>query len=155
MATNFPASQVYGHDHSTNLEYTPSAVAGETLTYGQFCTLSGATVVRCGADPAGILGISEVDSEAAKLLTPNGKIPIRVLDAATTLRMASATTPVAATHIGQTYGITRDGTSGNWLLDTAKTGASARVLVVATDDAAGYFFVRVIAQYLIGDTIIS
>lgn len=154
-ASSFPASQGFRHDESVNLEYTPSATAAETLLYGEFCTLSGATVVRCGADPATILGLSEVGSEFAKTLTPNGKIPVRVLDSGTVLRMSSATDYVDATHNAQSYGITRDGTSGFWRVDVAKTGASARVLVVAGDTTGNQWYVRVIAQYLLADTIIS
>lgn len=155
MPSSFPAHQAQQHDQSTNLEYLPSATAGQTLAYGEFVTLSGASAIRAGADPTVILGISEVDSEKAKTLTPNGKIPIRVLNEATVLCMSSATDPVEATHRNQQYGITRSGTTGFWQVDTAKTGATARVEVIEVDPTQGKWYVRVIAQYLAAGTIIS
>lgn len=125
----FPVTIAYDHDADTIVEeYTPSQVTAETFGYGDFVFLAADVVKLCGADPATILGLSEVVSERARLITPNGKIPIRTLGPNATLQMCSDTVPVDATHLNQSYGITRDPTSGIWKLDTAKTGASARVV---------------------------
>lgn len=154
MASLFAARVAYGHDKSIVEEYTPSQVAGETFIYGDFVTLSGVNAIRCGADPATILGLSEVVSENARLLTPNGKVPVRTLTSECVLALSSATTPVEATHLNQSYGITR-AAGGQWQLDVAKTGLSARVTVVRVDVGQGIFYCKVIAQYLLNDTIVS
>jgi hypothetical protein len=124
------------------------------MGYGEFVTLSGATVLRCGADPATILGLSEVVSESARVLTPNGKIPIRVLNPEMVLVMSSLTVPVDATHLNNSYGITRDA-NGIWQVDVAKTAGSARVTVVRLEIALGFWYVKVIASVLLNDGIAS
>jgi hypothetical protein len=96
-------------------------------------TSDSAQVKRCGADPTLIAGISEVDSADAAAITPNGKVPIRIITGASLiLALASSTTLVAATHVGNSYGITR-GSDGFWRLDTSKTTTSSRVRVIGVD----------------------
>lgn len=152
----FPVTVAYDHNKGSYVEeYTPSQSAGETFGYGDFVTLSGATAKRCGTDPSTILGISEVVSESARLLTPNGKVPIRVLDPEMVLVMSSTTVPVDATHLNNSYGITRDSTTGIWQVDVAKTGGDARVTVVRLEIALGFWYVKVIASVLLNDGIAS
>jgi hypothetical protein len=106
-------------------------------------------------NPASILGFSEVRSEDAKLLTPNGKVPVRQITPEHVLQMCSQTTPVEATHLGQEYGITKNGTTGYWEVDVAKTGADARVYVTRLNVAEGIWFVKVLAEFIGTDGIDS
>lgn len=151
----FPVTVAYDHNKGSYVEeYVPSQVSGETFGYGDFVKLSAATVLRCGADPASILGLSEVVSESARVLTPNGKVPIRVLDPELVLVMSSLTVPVDATHMNQSYGITRDA-NGIWQVDVSKTGGSARVTVVRLDIPNGFWYCKVLASVLTNDGIAS
>lgn len=150
----FPARIAYGHDFTVNEEFTPSATAGETMAYGEICTLASNVVKRAGADPASIIGLSEVDSEKAKLITPNGKIPIRVLSEKATLIMGSDTVPVEATHLNQAYGIVRDATTGFWKVDVSDT-TNTRVVVVRLNIAEGLWYVRFLGANLADSGIVS
>lgn len=149
----FPVEMAYGYDGSSVEEYTPNAA----FVKGDFVVKSVEKASVSGADPAAgtILGISDVDSADAAGLTPNGKVPVRLLTSDAVLRMASSTTPVEVTHLGQEYGITKDGTTGYWLVDVAKTGASARVVVRRLDVAGGIWYVQVLAEFLAADGIDS
>lgn len=150
----FPARVAYDHNKGSYVEeYTPSQTAGETFGYGDFVKLSAATVLRCGADPAAILGLSEVVSESARVLTPNGKVPIRVLDPEMVLVMSSLTVPVDATHMNVAYGIARDA-NGIWQVDVSDT-TNTRVTVVRLDIANGEWYVKVLASVLTNDGIAS
>lgn len=141
--TLFAMQTAYGHDDSTVEEYTPG-VGANAFVVGDFVILSGVEARVAGVDPAAILGFSEVRSEDAKLLTQNGKVPVRQLTAEHVLQMSSDTVPVEATHLGQKYGITKDGTTGFWKVDVAKVGASARVYVDRLNVAEGIWFVKVL-----------
>jgi len=163
MPSSFPAYVTRRIDDSQVEEYTPSQVTNENLLVGDLAVWDDANdwVERSGADPAAgtIVGISEVNSEAARVLTPNGKIPIRTLSPSTVVAMASATDYVEATHRQKEYGITR--TSGRWLVDVAKTGGDARVLVVDGVVASfgpgqsNIWFVKFLAEFLANDGIDS
>lgn len=150
----FPARVAYGYEHTVVEEYTPSATAGETMAVGELCTLAAGVVKRCGADPASIIGISEVDSEKAKGLTQNGKVPIRVLTENATVIMGSDTVPVEATHLNVAYGIVRDGTTGFWKVDTSDT-TNTRVTVVRLNVAEGLWYVKFLAANLADSGIVS
>ena len=151
----FPAQVAYDIDiGSLNEEYTPSQTGGETFGYGDFVKLVANVVKLCTADPPSILGISEVVSQNARLITPNGKVPIRTLSNATVLAMSSLTVPVEATHLNVAYGITRDA-NGNWQVDVAKTAGSARVLVTRLDIPNGIWYVKVIPAFLPNTMIVS
>lgn len=152
MASSFPMQTAYGHDKSTVEEYTPGT-GSDAFVVGDFVILDGVTVKVAGADPTAILGFSEVRSEDAKLLTPNGKVPVRQLTSEHVLQMSSDTTPVEATHLGQEYGITKDSTTGYWQVDTSKTTTSARVYVNRLNVAEGIWFVKVLATYIATDGI--
>lgn len=158
MASDFPLTVTAQVEHGSEvMEFTPSQTAGETsakageLMYFDTATQ---TVKRCGANPALILGVAEVVSESARVLTPNGKIPIRILKPNALVRMCSATTP-AETHRLTTlgYDITRL-SSGAWAVNTAST-ANPRVQVKEIDIPSGAFFVSFFAANLQGDQIAS
>lgn len=139
----FPMEIAYGHDLCHVEEYTPGTAAN-AFVVGDFVILNGVEARVAGADPAAILGISEVRSADATLLTPNGKVPVRQITSEVVLKMMSDTVPVEATHLGQQYGITKDGTTGYWKVDTAKTGGTARVYVDRLNVAEGIWFVKVL-----------
>lgn len=151
----FPAYVAYGHDKGSYVEeYTPSQVGAEVFGYGDFVFLAANVVKLCGADPAAILGISEVVSEKARLLTPNGKVPIRVLSSECVLVMCSDTVPVEATHLNVAYGIVRDGATGIWKVDVAEV-VNTRLTVVRLNVAEGLWYVKLLAANLTNDGIVS
>lgn len=152
MATAFPVQIAYGYDKSTVEEYTPGT-SGNVFTIGDFVIFASGQARVAGANPAAatIIGVSEVDSELAKVLTPTGKVPVRQLTTEVVLSMSSATTPVEATHLGQEYGITKVG--NNWLVDVSKTGSDARVYVSRLNVAEGIWYVKVLAEFLATDGI--
>jgi hypothetical protein len=156
MASDFPACVTAEVEHGSEvLEFVPSQVAGETAAKaGELVYYDTATQTskRCGADPSLIAGISEVASESARVLTPDGKVPLRCLKPNATVRMCSATTP-AETHVGVLYGVVRL-SSGNWAVDISDT-SNTRVLVVKVDIPAGAFFVKFVAANLQYDAIAS
>jgi hypothetical protein len=143
-------------------EYTPSQTGGETFGVGELVVWddSNNTIDRAGTDPTAIVGISEVDSEKARVLTPNGKIPIRTLTPESVVAMASATDYVEATHRQQIYGVTRD-SNGRWLVDVAKLTTFARVLVVDGipvnfgPGQGNVWFVKFLAEFLANDGILT
>lgn len=143
----FPAYVAYGRDASKVEEYTPGAGANEPFLPGDLVKLSSEKAVLCGADPASVHGISEVDSEKAKLLTANGKVPVLVLDDETVLCMCSDTVPVEATHLGNEYGVANAG-NGVWKVDTAEVTTKV-VQVVRLNIPEGRWYVKVI------DTVVS
>ncbi len=147
MASAFPAYVISGSEKGSNVQdYTPAADAHVIPGDFWFYDTTGNDANVCGADPSVIAGISETDSDAHDALTPDAKVPLRVITGSgLLLALASATTP-ADTHIGDEYGITKVG--DHWLLDTAKTGASARVLVRRVDIPNGIFYVQVLNDQL-------
>lgn len=153
MPSSFPMQIAYGHDKSTVEEYTPG-VGANAFVVGDFVILNGVEAIVAGADPAAILGISEVNSADAALLTPNGKVPVRQITSETVLQMCSDTDPVEATHLGQVYGIVKDGTTGFWKVDTTEA-VNTRVYVDRLDVAKGIWFVKVLAANIATDTIAS
>jgi len=154
--SSFPAGIAQRIDQGSDVEpYTPSQVAGETFIPGDlvFYDTGNNWMERCGADPALIAGVSEVDSEKYRVLTEDGKVPVRLLNSSAILRFASTTVPTEA-HVGDEYGVTRDA-NGNWLLDIAKTGGSARFVVVRVDIPTGSFYCSPLAEFLQFDGIDS
>lgn len=164
MASEFPAYVTRKIDDSQVEQYLVSTTGGETLTVGEIVIWDDSNnyVKRSGADPGAgtILGISEVDSVAARLLTPDNRIPIRTLTSDSIVAMSSATDYVEGTHRQQEYGITRS-SGGKWQVDTAKTTTSARVVVVDGTSATygpgqnNVWFVKFLAEFLANDGIDS
>ena len=146
--SDFPARVAYGYDKTCVEEFTPSQVTAEQFIPGDLVIWDTGNnwVERGGTDPALFYGISEVDSEAARVLTENGKVPIRQLTSGCVLAVSSATTYVEATHRGVEYGLTRSA-AGNWQLNVAKVTTDARVLVVDGDVGTNTWFVRPLAEF--------
>lgn len=141
MATAFPAYVAQGAEHTIVRDFTPGADSNEPFIVGDFVFYDTTDNVmqRCGANPTLIAGLSEVSSAAATLLTPSAKVPVRlIVGAGVVIAFASATTP-AVSHIGDSYGITRNA-AGQWLLDTAKTTTSSRARIIDVDITNGIFF---------------
>ena len=106
-------------------------------------------VERGGTDPTPILGLSEVDSEQARVLTANGKIPIRVIKGSkAVICMCSDTTPVVATHVSTKYGIVRDGTTGFWKVDTSDT-SNTRIIVLDVELSPERWYVQFLPAQLL------
>lgn len=153
MASSFPAHVVEGHEHTRVEDYVPSTSASETLIPGDLWTWDDTNnkAIRCGADPTSIMGISEVNSSV--ILSPTGRIPLRILSPFALIAMSSTTTPVEATHVGQVYGIARNA-SGFWQVDVADT-TNTRVVVVRVDTNPEIWYVNFLAANLGWDAIAS
>lgn len=147
MASDFAVRVASGFEFTRAAEYTPSQVAGETFIPGDFVAWDSSNdwVERAGADPTLVYGLSEVNSEAARVLTENGKVPIRKLFPGVLLAMCSATTYSEATHRGVEYGIVRL-SSGHWAVDTTDTSA-VRVIVEDGDSVNNIWYVRPLAEF--------
>ncbi len=144
MASDFAAYVAQGVEKTVVRDYNPGVAAGEVMVVGEFAAYDTTNnwIERAGTDPTVIAGICEVDSEAARVLTDDGQIPIRILvGAGVILALSSATTPTLA-HRGDSYGITRNA-AGRWLLDVAKTTTASRMVVVDVDITEGIFFCQV------------
>lgn len=156
MSSSFPASVAEEIDIGTQVnEYTPSATAGETAAKAgelMYFDTADQKIKRCGADPSLIAGICEGSSEDWKVLTPNGKIPLRQLTEKAGVKLAGSGTP-AETDVGVKYGIVRDA-SGNWCIDTSDT-VNTRVIVYRVDPANGAWYVRFLAANLQFNGIVS
>lgn len=147
MPSLFPAYVCQGYEAGTAVqEYVPGQATNEPCIVGDFFfvdTADNGEAKRCGTNPTLIAGISEISTEAGRVLTPNGRVPLRNIHGQSVrIAMSSTTTPVYATHVGNSYGITR-AAGGQWQLDVSKTTTSSRVRVVAVDEAAGIFYVVV------------
>jgi hypothetical protein len=157
MASDFPCHvTAYVETGSEVLDFLVSTTGGETAAKAgelMYFDTSTQTLKRCGADPALILGISEVASDFARTITPDNRIPIRVLKPEALVRMCSATTPAETHLLVAGFGIVRLA-SGNWAVDTSDT-SNIRVQVKRIDIAAGAFFVNFTAANLQGDAIAS
>ena len=153
-ATDFAVRVAQDYEATRVVEYIPSQVVGETMIPGEFCVwdAGNAWVERAGADPTPIYGLCEVNSEAARVITENGKIPIRKLFPGVLLAMCSATQYVAATHKGVEYGIVRLA-SGHWAVDVSDTTA-IRVVVEDGDVPTNVWYVRPLALHF-DDSIVS
>jgi hypothetical protein len=146
--SSFPARISYGHDHTYNASFTPGT-SGDAFIPGEFVAYdtSADTMKRCGADPTAIAGIAEVTSGDASVITPNGKVPIRILTGGGVVLALSSTTVPTEAMVGDSYGITRSA-AGFWRVDTSKTTTSSRVRVVAVDIPTETFFCVVHANLL-------
>lgn len=146
MASAAPARVGWGFEGTTQvMQFVPGQATNEPCIPGDFFLLDNADegqMKRAGTDPAAIAGIAEVDTEAARVLTADGLVPGRLITEATKIILYSATLPVQATHVSNSYGITRNA-AGQWLLDTAKTTTASRVIVIGinVDEADFEYFI--------------
>jgi hypothetical protein len=142
MASDYPAYVAQGFEDSHVEDFPPASDAHVVPGDLWFYDTTGNDANVCGADPALIAGISEIDSDAAEHLTPDGNVPLRVITGSRCiLAMCSATTPAQA-HVGDHYGVVTL-TSGNWAVDTTET-TNVRVTVKRVDIANGIFFVSIL-----------
>lgn len=150
--SEFPAYVAYGHEHSRNEEFTPSQVGGETLVVGEFAIWDDSNnwIERAGTNPTAIVGLCEVDSEAARVLTENGKIPLRRILPGCVIALSSTTTLTEADHLFAEYGITRS-SGGKWQLDTSKTTTNARVKIIRIDTGKNIAFCEVLQEFLVSE----
>ena len=162
--SEFPAYVARNIEQSHVEDYAASAVSGEVLLVGDLCIWDSGNgwVERSGADPSAgtIIGLAEVSSVAARLITPDNKIPIRTLDGNTVVAMSSTTDYVEATHRFVEYGVTRS-SAGRWQVDVGKTTTSARVVVIGGIPQGfgpgqnNVWFVKFLAEFLANDGIDS
>jgi len=164
VASSFPAYVAQNYEAGTSVvEATPdSAGTGATgIRPGSLVFFDTATQLLkiCGANPALIMGISEVECDSARVrytaqsLTPNGMVPVRILSPSAIVAMCSPTTP-AVTHLFNATGHPVVNTSGIWSVDPTST-SNPRVQVVEIDITNGIFYVRFLAANLQGDAIAS
>lgn len=154
--SSFPAQITENIDQGSSVqEYTPSQTAGEVAAKSgelMYFDTADQKIKRCGADPALIAGICEESSEANRVLTPNGKVPLRLLTSTAGVRLCSAVTLTEA-HVGVAYGIVRDA-NGHWAIDTTDTGAT-RVVAYRIDTVAQAAYCRFLAANLQFDAVAS
>jgi hypothetical protein len=84
MASDFPCHVTEGIEDGDVQEFAVSTTAGETAAAAgelMYYDTATQTIKRCGADPALIAGIATGPSATARLLTPNNKIPLQLLNA--------------------------------------------------------------------------
>lgn len=115
------------------METFPEA-ATQSFKKGELVILASGKVTVAGANPTGILGVAAHDASG---ITDN---PVNVYIAnLDTIFVANLSTGIASaiTQVGARFGVTKVGT--NWHVDTAKTGATERVVVKKLDsrDAVG------------------
>lgn len=148
MASNFPV-QVMGNYPPDRVRHI-NVTAGQTFITGAMVVLSSGAVSECGADPATWTGIAMAPASVG-LATPESiyggdKIPVFIATPLDTFFVASATTPVYATHIGVAYGVVK---STNWLLDTSETTATIwEVIDVSNSPQQEGFYARPLASRL-------
>lgn len=147
MASAFPAYVAQGHDGTVVRDYTPGTDSNEPFLVGDFVYFDTSDNVMqlCGTNPSLIAGISETSSAAHTVLTPDGKVPVRIITTFDVILALSSSTTPAASHIGDQYGITRTGSAPfQWQLDTAKTAGDARALILDVDITNGIFLVQML-----------
>lgn len=153
MATNFAPSPAY-HYSPDRVQLFP-VLAGQTFITGALVVYASGTITECGADPTSILGIAlapaSVGLAAAGSIYGGTNIPVFVIDPEDVIVMASATTPVYATHVNTAYGLVK---STNWLIDVSEvTTTSVKAINVSITPER--WFVRFDAAKLQFDQIAS
>lgn len=155
MASQFPI-QLARNYKTDQVKYFP-VTAGQTFITGALVVLGSGTVSECGADPTNILGIAlapaSVGLDAKGSIYGGTNIPVFVLTPQDEVFMASATTPVFATHVGTLYGIEK---TTNWRVDTTDT-TNTRVTVTSVHNSPQQegFLVKFLAANLQLDSIVS
>ena len=149
--SDFPMGMYQTHHSAYDMQYYKPAAAATFRTHVPVVldTTTG-EINETGADPALILGL--VHSTAAMRWLYDDRVPVAVLKPEMILGL-SGVTPVA-TDVGKDYGITK-AASGNWRIDKAKTGASARFHVFRVDIQNEIYICHPIATYLQSDAVAS
>lgn len=159
MASEFPAMLFYtnpeaGYDVTYELIGTGATFKAYALVVKDVG--GGATdqqITECGADPALIYGVVMGAAVDANSPYPTGKLPVCKLKTQMTVGLASAGTLVAG-NATKDYGITKSA-AGNWRVDIAKTGASARFHITRVDVDRQIAFGHFLAANLQADAILS
>lgn len=155
MATNF--APILGmKDTGYEVRLFP-VTAGQTFIAGALVYLTSGALSECGADPTSIAGVALAPASmglaTAGSIWGGTKIPVALLSPTAIVFMASATTPVFATHVGTAYGLVK---STNWLVDISETSTTSVVVVdVAVSPQPEGFYVRFSADHLQFDAIAS
>lgn len=152
MASKFPPFLASNVRAPLVLPFTPKSGATYKHMALVFYDTADETAQICGADPANILGFA-LGGAAGASLSPNGKIPVHVLDPDDIIGLSSPTTP-AETHVSDQFGILVDAGTGYWQADPTD-GANARVTCVGVDIPNGIFFCKFLAANLQMDSILS
>lgn len=158
MATNFPPQLGIKADAGVLVRLMP-VTAAEAFVVGELVYLDTAvgTIKVCGADPALIAGIAYAPASmglaAAGSIWGGTNIPVALLSSAAVVFMASSTTPVFATHVGNAYGVEK---TTNWRVDIGDTSATrVDVVDISISPQQEGFFVRFKAANLQFDAIAS
>lgn len=153
MAAIFPAYIAYGHDASHVREFLPASDSTHVVGDLVFAdTSSPWDMNKCGADPSLIAAVSEVISDDADALTPDGKVPYRILSSGTVVAMCGTSDPTDSTAVGTAYGVVN--ANGVWKVDLTDT-SNTRVLVIGVDTVNLIYFVRFLAANLQFDAVAS
>lgn len=155
MASSFPL-QIAKPYPPTRVYHYP-VTAGQTFITGALVFLTSGAVSECGSDPSSILGIAlapaSVGLASAGSIYGGTNIPVFVLSPEDILFMASATTPVFATHATTAYGVEK---TTYWRVDTSDT-SNTRVVVVDVSNSPQQegFYVKFLAANLQLDAVAS
>lgn len=155
MASNFPI-QIMGHYAPDRVQYLP-VKAAETFVSGALIKNTSGEAQECGADPSALIGIALAPASmglaTAGSIWGGTKIPIFIATPMDLVFVASATTPVQATHMGVAYGVVK---STNWLLDISETSATVfEVVDVSNSPQQEGFYCRFLASRLTISAIVS
>lgn len=126
----------------------PAQVEGASQTFkkGVPVVWSSGLVVEASANPTAIVGISTMAGQNVTTSPTAYVIPALknlvfeiTVDGALSGSNAPGTGSLATANIGATYGISKDAASGQWYLDTSKSGANqvATLLGFQTSPSSG------------------
>lgn len=119
--------------------------SGATYVDGAVLLVSSQELNEAGTDPAVIAGFAPENAVYGSGDDFNpGRRLVCIAGAKSTFWIEGSTAPVEATHVGNSYGLTKDA-GGQWYLDIAKTAASARAIVLAVDTVRGLFEISILA----------
>lgn len=153
--SSFPAYVAAYHDKTNVQEYAVDPGASIVVGSLVYFDTSDQLIKLCGADPALIAGLAEGAKNLAGYgpapITPDGKVPIRLLSPGALVALSSPTT-LSESDVGVAYGIVNTG--GRWQIDTTDT-SNTRVVVIRVDVAEQIGFVQFIAANLQFDAIAS
>ena len=140
MATTFkirPMGEQY-NTPSTRFK-TPDVAASADFEVGAVVFLDDGVTTEAGVNPANILGVATAASDSYDwqkdtqgFVTPS--VPVALADEE--FRGTLLGTFNRAADLGTEYGITKDVTTGFWVVDKAKTSTNARVHVLGVERVA-------------------
>ena len=149
--SDFPMGMYQAHHSAMDMQYFKPAAAATFKTHVPVVLNTGTGEIDVtGADPALILGL--VQSTAAMKWLYDNRVPVYRFTTEAIIGL-SGVAPVA-TDVGADYGITK-AASGNWRIDKAKTGVSARFHVFRVDITNEIYFCHPLATYIQSDATAS